>query len=274
MIYIFIYIDLAVWIKAQRRIRRNKQLLKGRYDLLQAIQFNWGSTTMTGTTRPTTRRTKVVIHDDDDPLIISRKQDDPFNTESDGSCKRCARIAKGIIYKKAHANWCTKSTAYQQKQRTKKSSTAATVAATAVSSLVAASSSSLSSKILVPSETLVTDVSVIHTTVCNTGIDHNSTKNIQEEHASNLVSSVNGREESPPANNNNNIKKKRQKLSSSSSVFVRPAQISTATITAGDAPSEVSTAYPLSKRTKLMTTQNNTNTRFDDQSDDEESTWV
>ena len=66
MIYIFIYIDLAVWIKAQRRIRRNKQLLKGRYDLLQAIQFNWGSTTMTGTTRPTTRRTKVVIHDDDE----------------------------------------------------------------------------------------------------------------------------------------------------------------------------------------------------------------
>ena len=226
---------------------------------------------MTGTTRPTTRPTKVVIHDDDDPLIISRKQDDPFNTESDGSCKRCARIAKGIIYKKAHANWCTKSTAYQQKQRTTKSST---VAATAVSSLVAASSSSLSSKILVPSETLVTDVSVIHTTVCNTGIDHNSTKNIQEEHASNLASSVNGREESPPANNNNNIKKKRQKLSSSSSVFVRPARISTATITAGVAPSEVSTAYPLSKRTKLMTTQNNTNTRFDDQSDDEESTWV
>jgi len=232
---------------------------------------------MTGTTRPTTRPTKVVIHDDDDPLIISRKQDDPFNTESDGSCKRCARIAKGIIYKKAHANWCTKSTAYQQKQQTKKSSTAATVAATAVSSLVAASSSSLSSKILVPSETLMTDFSVIHTTGCNTGIDHNSTKNIQEKHALNLASSVNGREESPPANNNNNYnnnKKKRQKLSSSSSVFVRPAQISTATITAGVAPSEVSTAYSLSERTKLMTTQNNTNTRFDDQSDDEESTWV
>ena len=42
--------------------------------------------------------------------------DDPVNTESDGSCKRCTRIAKGIKYKGPHASWCIKSAAYKKRQ--------------------------------------------------------------------------------------------------------------------------------------------------------------
>ena len=52
------------------------------------------------------RRKAVIINDDDDPLIKSRKEADPFHTESNGSCKKCNLVAKGKHYSVSHALWC------------------------------------------------------------------------------------------------------------------------------------------------------------------------
>ena len=50
----------------------------------------------------------VAIYEDDSPLARSRKKDDPFNTESDGTCKQCTRKAKGWNSCTPHATWCDK----------------------------------------------------------------------------------------------------------------------------------------------------------------------